>query len=79
MVFEQSTRIPPLPSVRRQNLIDIIQSDEDSISVVWLPLILPKFLKVTKERETVVLSLMENPGGEGKDGNLNLNKIMYLH
>uniref|UniRef100_A0AAR5PBX4 Piezo non-specific cation channel R-Ras-binding domain-containing protein n=1 Tax=Dendroctonus ponderosae TaxID=77166 RepID=A0AAR5PBX4_DENPD len=59
-VFAQTSDLAPLPNAERQNLIDIVKAKTDTSTLLLLPLIFPKFLKIDKEGRPEVLSMMEH-------------------
>ncbi|XP_066141198.1 piezo-type mechanosensitive ion channel component-like [Euwallacea fornicatus] len=57
--FGQNTYVPPLPNEDRQNLIDMVKSENDSNIIARFPMIFPKFMSINKEGNPRVLTLME--------------------
>ncbi|CAH1125150.1 unnamed protein product [Ceutorhynchus assimilis] len=62
--FGKSTIIPPLPALDRKRLIQMVETDTDTQTVVRLPLLFPKFLLIKKDSLPESLPLMEDPNKE---------------
>lgn len=57
-IFGESFSIPPLPNMYRENVIAVMQSNKTVDTVVWLQMVFPKFVVISKDSTPIVLPVI---------------------